>query len=440
MTSSRSARSPDCRPSSARRIWDSTSPPISSTRERIDSSSASNFFERCSLTPTVVIMTRLGVLYDRCVTVRLPRTTIVMKRQHSPPRLRRDIQPRGLIAMWKALAGAAAFAASVTPAFAVDITGAGATFPYPVYAKWADAYKKQTGIGMNYQSIGSGGGIKQISAKTVDFGASDMPLKPDELEKYGLMQFPAIMGGDVIVYNVKGVPPGAITLTGSQIADIYLGKIKKWNDAAIAKQNPGVKLPDQAISVVHRSDGSGTTFIFVNYLSKVSDEWKGKVGEGTSVAWPTGVGGKGSEGVASYVQRIDGAIGYVEYAYAKQNKLAVAKMVNRDNQVVAAGEDTFKAAAAGADWTKAPGMYLVLTDQAGKSSWPMTGASFILMHKQQEKADIAKEVLKFFDWAFQNGDAMASELDYVPMPDNVVALIKAAWKQQIKDGAGKPVY
>ena len=254
------------------------------------------------------------------------------------------------------------------------------------------------------------------------------------------MQFPAIMGGDVIVYNVKGVPPGAITLTGSQIADIYLGKIKKWNDAPIAKQNPGVKLPDQAISVVHRSDGSGTTFIFVNYLSKVSDEWKAKVGEGTSVAWPTGVGGKGNEGVASYVQRIDGAIGYVEYAYAKQNKLAVAKMVNRDNQVVAAGEDTFKAAAAGADWTKAPGMYLVLTDQAGKSSWPMTGASFILMHKQQEKADIAKEVLKFFDWAFQNGDAMASELDYVPMPDNVVALIKAAWKQQIKDGAGKPVY
>src|ERR1051326_3017592 len=325
-------------------------------------------------------------------------------------------------------------------ALAVDITGAGATFPYPLYAKWADASKKQTGGGMNYQSIGSGGGIKQITAKTVQFGASDMPMKPDELEKYGLMQFPAIMGGDVIVYNVKGVPPGAITLTGSQIADIYLGKIKKWNDAAIAKQNPGVKLPDQAISVVHRSDGSGTTFIFVNYLSKVSDEWKAKVGEGTSVAWPTGVGGKGNEGVASYVQRIDGAIGYVEYAYAKQNKLAVAKMVNRDNQVVAAGEDTFKAAAAGADWTKAPGMYLVLTDQAGKSSWPMTGASFILMHKQQEKADIAKEVLKFFDWAFQNGDAMASELDYVPMPDNVVALIKAAWKQQIKDGAGKPVY
>ena len=325
-------------------------------------------------------------------------------------------------------------------ALAVDITGAGATFPYPIYAKWADAYKKQTGVGMNYQSIGSGGGIKQITAKTVQFGASDMPMKPDELEKYGLMQFPAIMGGDVIVYNVKGVPPGAITLTGSQIADIYLGKIKKWNDAAIAKQNPGVKLPDQAISVVHRSDGSGTTFIFVNYLSKVSDEWKAKVGEGTSVAWPTGVGGKGNEGVASYVQRIDGAIGYVEYAYAKQNKLAVAKMVNRDSQVVAPGEESFKAAAASADWAKAPGMYLVLTDQAGKASWPMTGASFILMHTQQEKPDMAKEVLKFFDWAFKNGDAMASELDYVPMPDAVVSLIKAAWKQRIKDAAGRPVY
>ena len=336
-----------------------------------------------------------------------------------------------------AIAAAALFS---TSALAADITGAGATFPYPIYAKWADAYKKETGVGVNYQSIGSGGGIKQITAKTVQFGASDMPMKPEELEKNGLMQFPAIMGGDVMVYNVKGVASGAITLTGPQVADIYLGKIKKWNDPALTKHNPGVKLPDQAISVVHRSDGSGTTFIFANYLSKVSEEWKSKVGEGTSVAWPTGVGGKGNEGVASYVQRIDGAIGYVEYAYAKQNKLAVAKMVNRDNQVVAAGEDTFKAAAAGADWTKAPGMYLVLTDQAGKSSWPMTGASFILMHKQQEKADIAKEVLKFFDWAFQNGDAMASELDYVPMPDNVVALIKAAWKQQIKDGAGKPVY
>jgi phosphate transport system substrate-binding protein len=325
-------------------------------------------------------------------------------------------------------------------ALAVDITGAGATFPYPVYAKWADAYKKATGVGMNYQSIGSGGGIKQITAKTVDFGASDMPLKPEELEKAGLIQFPAIMGGDVIVYSIKGVPSGAITLTGPQIADIYLGKITKWNDAVIAKQNPGVKLPDQAISVVHRSDGSGTTFIFVNYLSKVSPEWKSKVGEGTSVAWPTGVGGKGNEGVASYVQRIDGAIGYVEYAYAKQNKLAVAKLVNRENQAVAPNEEAFKAAAAGADWAKAPGMYLVLTDQAGKGSWPMTGASYILMHKQQEKPDTAKEVLKFFDWSFRNGDQMASQLDYVAMPDAVVQLIQSEWKSKLKDASGRPVY
>ena len=336
-----------------------------------------------------------------------------------------------------AIAAAALFS---TSALAADITGAGATFPYPIYAKWADAYKKETGVGVNYQSIGSGGGIKQITAKTVQFGASDMPMKPEELEKNGLMQFPAIMGGDVMVYNVKGVPSGAITLTGPQVADIYLGKIKKWSDPALTKHNPGVKLPDQAISVVHRSDGSGTTFIFANYLSKVSEEWKSKVGEGTSVAWPTGVGGKGNEGVASYVQRIDGAIGYVEYAYAKQNKAAVAKMVNRDSQVVAPGEESFKAAAASADWAKAPGMYLVLTDQAGKASWPMTGASFILMHTQQEKPDMAKEVLKFFDWAFKNGDAMASELDYVPMPDAVVSLIKAAWKQRIKDAAGRPVY
>jgi len=336
-----------------------------------------------------------------------------------------------------AIAAAALFS---TSALAADITGAGATFPYPIYAKWADAYKKETGVGVNYQSIGSGGGIKQITAKTVQFGASDMPMKPEELEKNGLMQFPAIMGGDVMVYNVKGVASGAITLTGPQVADIYLGKIKKWNDPALTKHNPGVKLPDQAISVVHRSDGSGTTFIFANYLSKVSEEWKSKVGEGTSVAWPTGVGGKGNEGVASYVQRIDGAIGYVEYAYAKQNKAAVAKMVNRDSQVVAPGEESFKAAAASADWAKAPGMYLVLTDQAGKASWPMTGASFILMHTQQEKPDMAKEVLKFFDWAFKNGDAMASELDYVPMPDAVVSLIKAAWKQRIKDAAGRPVY
>jgi phosphate transport system substrate-binding protein len=323
---------------------------------------------------------------------------------------------------------------------AVDITGAGATFPYPIYAKWADAYKKASGIGLNYQSIGSGGGIKQITARTVAFGASDMPMKPEELEKNGLMQFPAIVGGDVMVYNLKGVGSGAISLTGPLIADIYLGKIKMWNDPALAKANPGVNLPNQAISVVHRSDGSGTTFIFVSYLSKVSPEWKTRVGEGTSVAWPTGVGGKGNEGVSSYVQRIDGAIGYIEYAYAKQNKLSVAKMTNRDGSVVAPSEGTFAAAAAGADWSKAPGMYVVLTDQPGKDSWPMTGASFILIHQVQEKPEIAKEVLKFFDWSFANGDKMALELDYVPIPDPVVNQIKSVWKSQIKDRSGKPVY
>jgi phosphate transport system substrate-binding protein len=323
---------------------------------------------------------------------------------------------------------------------ALDITGAGATFPYPIYAKWADAYKKETGVSLNYQSIGSGGGIKQITAKTVDFGASDMPMKPDDLDKNGLIQFPAIMGGDVMAYNVKGVASGAITLSGPVVADIYLGRIKMWNDPVLAKMNPGVNLPNQAISVVHRSDGSGTTFIFVNYLSKVSEEWKTKVGEGTSVAWPTGVGGKGNEGVASYVQRIDGAIGYVEYAYAKQNKLAVAKVVNRDGGVVAPSDDAFAAAAAGADWSKAPGMYLVLTDQPGKNSWPMTGASFILMHRLQDKPENAKEVLKFFDWSFKNGGKMADELDYVPMPAAGVKLIQSNWKAQLKDASGKALY
>ncbi len=328
---------------------------------------------------------------------------------------------------------------AVGQAFAADITGAGATFPYPIYAKWADAYKKATGTGMNYQSIGSGGGIKQITAKTVDFGASDKPLTPDELDKGGLMQFPAIMGGVVPVYNVKGVNSGDITLTGPLFADIYLGKIKKWNDPAIVAMNKGVKLPDQAISVVARSDGSGTTFLFTNYLSRVSPEWKSSIGEGTSVKWPVGLGGKGNEGVANYVARIDGAIGYVEYAYAKQNKLAVAKLVNHDGGAVAPTEESFKAAAAGAEWAKAPGMYLILTDQPGKMSWPITGASFILMHKVQDKPASAKEVLKFFEWSFKNGDKMAGELDYIPMPDAVVKMIETSWKG-LKDASGKAVY
>ena len=341
--------------------------------------------------------------------------------------------------MLRRFAAAAAAAACTASAWAVDITGAGATFPYPIYAKWADAYKKETGVSLNYQSIGSGGGIKQIMAKTVDFGASDMPLKPEELDKSRLVQFPTVIGGDVPVVNLKSVT-SELRLTGPVLADIYLGKLKKWNEPAIANLNPGVKLPDTAISVVHRSDGSGTTFIWTNYLSKVSPEWKEKVGEGTSVNWPTGVGGKGNEGVAAYVQRIDGAIGYVEYAYAKQNRMSVALVKNRDGDYVAPNAKAFQAAAAGADWKAAPGMYLILTDAPGKGAWPIAGATFILMHQQQEKPETAREVLKFFTWAYDKGDALAEQLDYVPLPDAVVKLIQANWKSQLKDQAGKPIY
>jgi phosphate transport system substrate-binding protein len=323
---------------------------------------------------------------------------------------------------------------------AAEITGAGATFPYPIYAKWAEAYKAKTGSNLNYQSIGSGGGIRQIQNKTVDFGASDMPLKPEELDKAGLLQFPTVIGGDVPVVNLPGVKPGDLKLTGPVLADIYLGKIKKWNDAVLTSLNPDLKLPDQEVTVVHRSDGSGTTFIWVNYLSKVSPEWKEKVGEGTSVNWPVGVGGKGNEGVASYVQRIPGAIGYVEYAYALQNKLAYALVKNRDGSFVAPNIDSFKAAAAGAQWDKAPGMYLILTDQPGKNSWPISGATYILVYKTQEKPDRAKEVLKFFDWAYVQGDKLAMDLGYVPLPDTVVRLIQTSWKTQIKDARGKPVW
>ena len=333
---------------------------------------------------------------------------------------------------------AAALAVPVA-ASAADITGAGATFPYPIYAKWADAYKKTTSIGMNYQSIGSGGGIKQISAKTVDFGASDMPLKPEVLEKEGLMQFPTVIGGAIPAVNLKGVNPGELKLSGELLGDIYLGKIKKWNDPAIAALNPGLKLPAEAISVVHRSDGSGTTFIWSNYLSKVSPQWKEKVGEGTSVNWPTGVGGKGNEGVASYVQRISGSIGYVEYAYVLQNKMTYALVKNRDGHFVAPSAKAFMAAAAGADWSKAPGMYLILTNAPGADAWPIAGATFILMHNVQDKPERAAGVLKFFKWAYASGDQMAESLDYVPMPDSVVSLIETNWKQ-IKDASGKAVY
>jgi phosphate transport system substrate-binding protein len=335
--------------------------------------------------------------------------------------------------------GALVAAAIATSSFAADITGAGATFPYPIYAKWADAYKKSTGNGMNYQSIGSGGGIKQITAKTVDFGASDMPLKAEDLQKNGLVQFPAIMGGVVPVYKLEGIGPGQLKFTGALLAAIYLGKVAKWNDPAIAKVNPGVKLPAENISVVHRSDGSGTTFLWSNYLSKASPDFKSAVGEGTSVKWPTGVGGKGNEGVASYVQKINGAIGYVEYAYAKQNKLAYGQLQNKAGKFVAPDDETFKAAAAGADWNSAPGMGVVLTDQGGDKAWPITGASFILLHAKQEKPDAGREVLKFFDWSFKNGERMASDLDYVPMPEPVVKQIQAAWKR-VTDGSGKPVF
>ena len=325
-------------------------------------------------------------------------------------------------------------------AHAVDITGAGATFPYPIYAKWAEAYKAKTGIGMNYQSIGSGGGIAQIKAKTVDFGASDMPLKPEDLQAAGLTQFPAIIGGVVPIINLEGVAPGSMRLTGPVLADLYLGKIKTWNDKAIADLNPGLKLPADPITVVRRSDGSGTSFIWTDYLSKVSPEWKQKVGAGTAVAWPEGVGGKGNEGVAAYVQRIKGSIGYVEYAYAKKNKMTYTQVQNRDGQFVAPDDATFQAAATYADWKGAPGFYQILTDQPGKTSWPITGASFILMHVKQDKPDTGVEVLKFFDWALHNGQKMAAELDYVPMPETVTKVIADAWKAQIKDGAGKSLW
>ncbi|HWZ66623.1 MAG TPA: phosphate ABC transporter substrate-binding protein PstS, partial [Stellaceae bacterium] len=317
--------------------------------------------------------------------------------------------------------------AAAAVAFAVqaaEINGAGATFPYPIYAKWAEAYAAKTGLKMNYQSIGSGGGIKQITAKTVDFGASDMPLKPADLEKNGLTQFPMVMGGVVPVVNVEGIKPGELKLDGKVISDIYLGKVTKWNDPAIAGLNSGVKLPDQAIAPVYRSDGSGTTFIFTHYLSEMSPEWKEKIGENTSVQFPTGIGGKGNEGVSAMASRTSGAIGYVEYAYAKQNKLTYTMLRNKDGQFVSPEIRTFQSAAANADWSKAQDFNLLLTHQPGTDSWPITGATFILMHKQQSKPEVAREALNFFDWAYRNGGQMAEELDYVPMPESVIKMVE----------------
>jgi phosphate transport system substrate-binding protein len=329
---------------------------------------------------------------------------------------------------------------AATAAHAADMTGAGATFPYPIYAKWAETYKKATGNGLNYQSVGSGAGIKQIKAKTVDFGASDKPLKVEELNEAGLMQFPAIMGGVVTIINLDGIAPGAMKLTGPVVADIYLGKITKWNDPAIAALNPGMKLPSDEITVVHRADGSGTTFLFTDYLSKVSPEFKTKIGADAAVKWATGVGGKGNEGVAANVQRIKGAIGYVEWAFAKKNKIAHTQLKNKEGTFLQPDDENFKAAAASAEWAKTPGFGIVLTDQPGKMSWPITGVSYILMHKSQADAAKAKEVLKFFEYSFKNGDAAAIELDYVPLPEAVTKLVMDSWKANLKDASGKAVW
>lgn len=341
--------------------------------------------------------------------------------------------------LFKSLSLATALIASA-PVLAVDITGAGATFPYPLYAKWAEAYKAKTGVAMNYQSIGSGGGIKQIIAKTVDFGASDMPLTPEALEKDGLMQFPAVMGGVVPVVNLAGIEAGQLKLDGKVLAEIFMGKITKWNDPAIAALNTDIKLPETSITVVHRSDGSGTTFVFTNYLSKVSADWKSEIGESTQVNWKVGIGGKGNEGVAINVKQIKNSIGYVEYAYALQTKMAYTQLKNREGQYVKPDDTTFKAAAASAEWEKAPGFYELLTNEPGKASWPITGATFILMHKAQDKPESALAVLSFFDWAYSNGSEMAAALDYVPMPEKVQKLVRAAWKKDIKGSDGKAVW
>jgi phosphate transport system substrate-binding protein len=319
---------------------------------------------------------------------------------------------------------------------AQDVTGAGATFPAPVYAKWADAYNKVTGARINYQSVGSGAGIRQIQGKTVDFGATDMPLTDAALAKDGLVQFPTVIGGVVPVVNIKGVTPGQMRMTGQLLGDIFLGKIVKWNDPAIVALNPGVPLPDAAIAPVRRADGSGTTFIFTNYLSKLNAEWKAKVGEGTAVNWPTGAGGKGNEGVASYVQRLPNSIGYVEYSYAKTNKMAHVLMKNAAGNFVAPDDLTFKAAAAGANWDKS--FYQILTEQPGKDAWPITGATFILLFKAQDKPAQGASTLKFFDWGYINGDKMALDLEYVALPDAVKALVRKSWAE-VKDGSGKPV-
>jgi phosphate transport system substrate-binding protein len=325
-------------------------------------------------------------------------------------------------------------------AFAADLSGAGATFPYPVYAKWADAYKKETGVGLNYQSIGSGGGIKQIKAKTVTFGASDAPLPGKELDESGLAQFPMVMGGIVPVVNLDGVKSGDLVIDGPTLAKIFLGDIKKWDDPAIAKLNPSVKLPAQAIAIVHRSDGSGTTYNFSYYLSEASPDWKSKVGTNTAVQWPAGIGAKGNEGVANNVAQTKGAIGYVEYAYAKQNKLTYTNMMNKAGKSVGPTMEAFQAAAANADWNSQPGYGVILANQPGDKSWPMTAATWILLYKKPADPAATAEALKFFAWSYAKGGKMAEDLDYVPMPSNVVSDIEKMWSTDIKDASGKPLY
>ena len=339
---------------------------------------------------------------------------------------------KGLVVAMAACVGVMAVAAA-------DISGAGATFPYPIYAKWADAYKKLTGVGLNYQSIGSGGGIKQIKAKTVTFGASDMPLKPDDLQAAGLLQFPMVIGGVVPVVNIKGIQGGQLHLDGATVASIYLGDITQWDDPQIKRLNPKLALPGTAIAPVYRSDGSGTNFLFSDYLSKASPKFKSNIGANTSVQWPTGIGAKGNEGVANMTTQTDGAIGYVEYAYAKQNKMAYTLLTNKSGAVVAPSADTFQAAAANADWAHSDGYYLILTDQAGAKSWPITGASFILLYKQPSDAAAVNEALKFFAWAYKDGASMAAELDYVPLPAPLIDQVKKTWISQITS-AGHPVW
>jgi len=339
-----------------------------------------------------------------------------------------------------ALAVGLVVSTGIGAAYATDISGAGATFPYPIYAKWADAYKKETGVGLNYQSIGSGGGIKQITAKTVTFGASDAPLKGEDLEKNGLVQFPMVMGGIVPVVHIDGIGAGEIVIDGPTLAKIFLGEIKTWDDAAIKKLNPTAKLPAQAIVVVHRSDGSGTTFNFAYYLAEVSGEWKSKVGFNTSVEWPVGIGAKGNEGVANNVAQTKGSIGYVEYAYAKQNKLAYTKMTNKDGKTVSPTSASFQAAAANAKWDSQPGYGVILANQPGAESWPMTAATWILIHKQPQDPAAATEALKFFAWAYDKGEKMADELDYIAMPKNVAASVKSTWAKDIKDASGKALF